>query len=219
MTTLTELHEVIKDRHPSFAGLIQRYGSTQVRNAATIGGNIANGSPIGDGPPALIALDATLHLRKGTKSREIPIADFFIAYGKQDRETGQFLTGITIPKATDNLHCYKLSKRFDQDISAVCGCLWVEVENNLITTARLAYGGMAGTPKRAAAAETAMINRPWDVKTISRSYGRHDRRLHTPFLTCRASADYRMQNSTKICCCAFGLNENGETTSVHEVTA
>ena len=217
MTTLTELHEVIKDRHPSFAGLIQRYGSTQVRNAATIGGNIANGSPIGDGPPALIALDATLHLRKGTKTREIPIADFFIAYGKQDRETGEFLTGITIPKATDNLHCYKLSKRFDQDISAVCGCLWVEVENNLITTARLAYGGMAGTPKRAAAAETAMINQPWDVKTIHAAMDDMTEDF-TPLSDVRASADYRMQTAQNMLL-RLWFERNGETTSVHVVTA
>ena len=217
MTTLTELYEAIKDRHPSFATLIQRYGSTQVRNAATIGGNIANGSPIGDGSPALIALDATLHLRKGTKAREIPIADFFIEYGKQDRGLGEFLTGITIPKVEDNLYCYKLSKRFDQDISAVCGCLWVEVKDDVITSARLAYGGMAGTPKRAATAEAAMINKPWSEQTIRTAMEALSTDF-SPLSDMRASAEYRMQTAQNMLLRVW-YERNGEITSVHEVTA
>ena len=217
MTTLTELYEVIKDRHPSFARLILRYGSTQVRNAATIGGNIANGSPIGDGSPALIALDATLHLRKGAISRQMPLADFFVAYGKQDREVGEFLTGITIPKVTDNLHCYKLSKRFDQDISAVCGCLWIEVDDNVITAARLAFGGLAGTPKRASAAETAIVGQPWSEQTIRKGMGGISQDF-TPLSDMRASASYRMQTAQNMLLRVWH-ERNGETTSVHEVTA
>ena len=217
MTTLTELYEVIKDRHPSFAQLIQRYGSTQVRNAATIGGNVANGSPIGDGSPALIALGATLHLRKGAKVHEIPIADFFIEYGKQDRAVGEFITGITIPKVADNLHCYKLSKRFDQDISAVCGCLWVEVKDDVITTARLAYGGMAGTPKRASAAEAALTNKPWSENTI-RTAMEALKSDFSPLSDMRASAKYRMQTAQNMLL-RLWHERNGETTSVHEVTA
>ena len=108
--------------HPSFAELLRRYASEQVRNAATIGGNIANGSPIGDGPPALIALGATLHLRRGDARRAMPLEDFFLDYRKQDRQPGEFVEAVTIPATAPALRCYKLSKRFDQDISAVCGC-------------------------------------------------------------------------------------------------
>lgn len=217
MTTLTELETAIAPFHPSFARMIQRYGSTQVRNAATIGGNIANGSPIGDGSPALIALDATLHLRKGAKTRQISLADFFIAYGKQDREVGEFLTGITIPKVTDNLHCYKLSKRFDQDISAVCGCLWVEVESNIITNARLAFGGMAGTPKRASNTEASLIGQSWTEETIRIGMGVMAQDF-APLSDMRASADYRMQTAQNMLLRVWH-ERDGQTTSVHEVTA
>ena len=144
------LYEALQSYHPSYAEMIRRYGSEQVRQAATIGGNIANGSPIGDNPPALIALDAMLHLRKGSVSRDLPIEDFFIAYGKQDRAAGEFVEAVSIPKSATALRCYKLSKRFDQDISALCGCFNVEVSDGVVTSARIAFGGMAGIPMRAA---------------------------------------------------------------------
>ena len=162
-------------------------------------------------------MDATLHLRKGTKAREIPIADFFIEYGKQDRGLGEFLTGITIPKVEDNLYCYKLSKRFDQDISAVCGCLWVEVKDDVITSARLAYGGMAGTPKRAATAEAAMINKPWSEQTIRTAMEALSTDF-SPLSDMRASAEYRMQTAQNMLLRVW-YERNGEITSVHEVTA
>jgi xanthine dehydrogenase small subunit len=117
MTSLTELGEFIADRHPSFAEMIRRYGSVQVRNAATVGGNIANGSPIGDSPPALIALGATLHLRKGGARRSLRLEDFFLEYGKQDRDPGEFVEAVSFPVQPDRLRVYKLSKRFDQDAS------------------------------------------------------------------------------------------------------
>ncbi|MEM7768702.1 MAG: FAD binding domain-containing protein, partial [Pseudomonadota bacterium] len=121
MTDMETLRHAIAPHHPSFAELIRRYGSVQVRNAATIGGNIANGSPIGDSPPPLIALGATLHLRRDDERRRMRIEEFFLDYGKQDRRPGEFVSHITIPRQPDTLTCHKLSKRFDQDISAVCG--------------------------------------------------------------------------------------------------
>ena len=217
MTTLTELLETMKTRYPSFATLIKRYGSTQVRNAATIGGNIANGSPIGDGSPALIALDATLHLRKGSKTRQMPIADYFIEYGKQDRDIGEFVTGVSIPKVADNLHCYKLSKRFDQDISAVCGCIWIEVNDDIISRVRLAYGGMAGIPKRAKHAEDALNGKDWSEDTIRQAMNEMSKDF-TPLSDMRASAEYRMQTAQNMLLRVWH-ERNGETTSVHEVTA
>mgnify|MGYP000315422396 CR=1 FL=1 len=108
-----------------------------MRAAATIGGNIANGSPIGDTPPALLVLEATLVLRKGDGRRRLPIKEFFIDYGKQDRAPGEFLEAIEIPipGPAARLGCYKLTKRFDQDISAVCGCFDVRVENGIVAAA------------------------------------------------------------------------------------
>ena len=139
----------------------RRYSSEQVRNAATIGGNIANGSPIGDGPPALIALGATLHRRRGDVMRSLPLEDFFLDYRKQDRQPGEFVAGVTLPASAPALRCYKISKRFDQDISAVLGCFNITVADGQITAARIAFGGMAGIPKRASAVEAALLNQPW----------------------------------------------------------
>ncbi|MEO0938221.1 MAG: xanthine dehydrogenase small subunit [Pseudomonadota bacterium] len=191
-TTLTDLRTALAPLHPAFAALIDRYGSVQVRNAATIGGNVANGSPIGDGSPALIALDATVHLRKGAATRAVPIAAFFIEYGKQDRAPGEFITHLTIPRAADKLSCDKLSKRFDQDISAVCGCFWIDVQDGLVTEARLAFGGMAGTPRRAAAAEAALLGQPWEDGPVRAAMAALAQDF-TPMDDMRASAAYRME--------------------------
>ena len=192
MTTLADLEPVMETYHPSFANLIRRYGSPQVRAAATIGGNIANGSPIGDGSPALISLGATLTLRCGDARRTLSLEDFFIDYGKQDRAPGEFVEKITIPKQSDRLKCYKLSKRFDQDISAVCACLWVEVEDGRVADVRLAFGGMAATPRRAAAAETAMRGKAYSEATIRAAMVAFEQDF-TPLSDMRASASYRMQ--------------------------
>lgn len=195
MTTLADLEPLMARRHPSFAQMIRRYGSAQVRAAATIGGNIANGSPIGDGPPALMALDATLRLRKGDTSRDIPLQDFFITYGTQDRSPGEFVEAVILPKhSTDRLKCYKLSKRFDQDISAVCAGLWIDTQDGRITTARLAFGGMAGTPKRAASAEAALVGQPLLAETIKTAMTALDNDF-TPLSDMRASARYRMETA------------------------
>ncbi|KIN63635.1 Xanthine dehydrogenase, small subunit [Sulfitobacter noctilucicola] len=194
MTTLTEVERAVAPHFPSLAKMIRRYGSVQVRNAATIGGNIANGSPIGDSPPALIALNATLHLRRGDTRRSLPLEDFFIAYGKQDRAPGEFVEAITIPKQDDTLRCYKLSKRFDQDISAVCGCLSIVVEGGKVTSARLAYGGMAGTPKRANNAENALIGQEFDETTVRKAMQAMTADFE-PMSDMRASASYRMQTA------------------------
>jgi len=190
--TMTDVLETIRDDYPSYAEMIRRYGSVQVRNAATIGGNIANGSPIGDNPPALIALGATLTLRKGEARREMPIEDYFVDYGKQNRALGEFVTGVRVPLGQDALRCYKLSKRFDQDISAVCGCFNVRVEAGSVAEARIAFGGMAGIPKRASAVEAALVSKPWDRDTVEAAVScfKDD---FTPMTDMRASAAYRLE--------------------------
>lgn len=189
--TMVDVHAMLKDHHPSYAEMVRRYGSEQVRSAATIGGNIANGSPIGDNPPALIALDAVLHLRHGDKTRDIALEDFFIAYGKQDRAKGELVTGVTIPASAPALRVYKLSKRFDQDISAVCGAFNITIVDGIVSDARIAFGGMAGTPARAKTVEAALIGQPWtlDVVDVAAKEFATD---YTPMTDMRASADYRM---------------------------
>ena len=217
MTTLTELEAAMAPLHPSFAELIRRYGSVQVRNAATIGGNIANGSPIGDGSPALIALGATLHLRQGQTRRSLPLEQYFLDYGKQDRHPGEFVEAISIPTQPDRLRCYKLSKRFDQDISAVCGCLSLTVENGVVSAARLAFGGMAGIPKRAAAAEAILIGAPWQETSVRAAMQALSEDFR-PLSDMRASADYRMQTAQNMLLRYF-YEDQGALVSVLQVTS
>ncbi|WP_187431805.1 hypothetical protein ROLI_033760 [Roseobacter fucihabitans] len=215
MTTLSELESAMAPLYPSFAAMIRRYGSVQVRNAATIGGNIANGSPIGDGPPALIALGARLHLRRGDARRDMLLEDFFLEYGKQDRQPGEFVEAITVPNQVDRLKCYKLSKRFDQDISAVCGCLSITVSENRVEAARIAFGGMAGTPKRASQTEAALIGSEWREATI-RAAMQMMRADFQPLSDMRASADYRMQTAQNMLL-RYWHEDQGASANVLEV--
>ncbi|WP_299286016.1 xanthine dehydrogenase small subunit [uncultured Tateyamaria sp.] len=214
-TTLSDLQRAIAPHHPAFAELIRRYGSVQVRNAATIGGNVANGSPIGDGSPALIALDATLHLRSVNGTRTLSLEDFFVAYGKQDRADNEFVEAISIPRRADHLRCYKLSKRFDQDISAVCGCFWIEVTDGTVSQARLAFGGMAGTPCRAGWAEAALNGNPWNEATIAAAMTALSQDF-TPLSDMRASASYRMEAAQNMLLRAW-LEDQGQAANVLEV--
>jgi xanthine dehydrogenase small subunit len=215
MTQLTDFGDFIADRHPSFAEMIRRYGSVQVRNAATIGGNIANGSPIGDGPPPLIALGATLHLRRGDARRSIALEDFFLDYGRQDRAPGEFVEAVSIPVQPDRLRVYKLSKRFDQDISAVCGAFNVTVEDGTVSAARIAFGGMAGIPKRAAHVEAALIGQPWTTRTVQAAKAAFAEDF-TPLTDMRASAGYRLEAAGNMLLRYF-RDMAGETVSVLEV--
>ncbi|MCX7889288.1 MAG: xanthine dehydrogenase small subunit [Rhodobacteraceae bacterium] len=189
--TIARLRAAVADRLPALAGLLRRYASEQVRNAATIGGNIANGSPIGDGPPALIALGATLHLRRGDERRQMPLEAFFLDYRRQDRRPGEFVEAVSFPAACAALRCYKLSKRFDQDISAVCGCFNVTVEAGRVRAARIAFGGMAGIPKRAAHVEAALAGRAWTAATVAEAIPAFAQDF-TPLTDMRASASYRL---------------------------
>ena len=190
--TITNLMQAIRPISASLHQLLSRYGSPQVRNAATIGGNIVNGSPIGDGSPALIAMGARLVLRRADERRTVNLEDFFIAYQQQDRRLGEFVESIELPKAQDRLRCYKLSKRFDQDISAVCGCFNLEQEAGVITQARIAFGGMAATPARARKTEAALCGQPWSLETFQQASSAMAEDF-TPLSDMRASAGYRAQ--------------------------
>ncbi|KFC64113.1 Xanthine dehydrogenase, small subunit [Bosea sp. LC85] len=195
MANLIDVRKALMALSPQLDELMRRFGGEQVRNAGTIGGNIANGSPIGDLPPALIALGATLVLRRGTERRELPLEDFFLDYRRQDRKPGEFVEAVLVPKLrTDALfHISKISKRFDEDISAVCGAFLLRLdEADRVSEARLAYGGMAGIPKRAAAAEAVLLGRDWDEAAIAAAIAALPQDF-TPMTDMRASAAYRLK--------------------------
>jgi xanthine dehydrogenase small subunit len=178
---------------PDLGELMRRFAGVQIRAVGTIGGNIANGSPIGDTPPALIALGATLTLQQGSATRMLPLEDFFIAYGKQDRRAGEFVRSVRVPKlaANERVRCFKISKRFDQDISAVMGAFKLTVEGQRVVAARIAFGGMAATPKRAVEAEAALRGADLDdPATWEPAAARLDAEF-TPISDQRAGAAYR----------------------------
>ncbi|MES2042638.1 MAG: xanthine dehydrogenase small subunit [Pseudomonadota bacterium] len=189
----SDAREALTRLHPDLGELVRRIAGVQVRNTGTIGGNIANGSPIGDMPPALIALDATLTLRKGDTRRTIALEDFFIAYGKQDRAAGEFVESIFVPRPDPSalIRIVKLSKRFDSDISAVCGAIALDIVDGIVTNARIAFGGMAATPKRAANAEAVLTGRPWSEATIEAA-ATAIATDYAPLDDLRGSAHYRL---------------------------
>lgn len=195
---------------PDLGALIRRIGAVQVRNVGTIGGNIANGSPIGDMPPALIAAGATLVLRRGVIQRRLPLEDFFITYGRQDRQPGEFVEAVIVPKfgAGSALRVYKITKRLDQDISALCGAFAVTVANGVVTRIRIAFGGMAATPKRARHTETALIGQPWRESTIRTAIPALAQD-YTPLSDWRASAAYRAEVAGNLLL-KFFLETSGE---------
>ena len=178
---------------PDLGALLRRFAGRQVRTVGTLGGNIANGSPIGDTPPALIALGSTLVLQQGDTTRTLPLEDFFIAYGRQDRRPGEFVRAVRVPKLgpDDCFRCYKISKRFDSDISAVMGAFRFTRGGDHISAARIAFGGMAATPRRATGAEAALASaRLSDPTTWSAAFTALDADF-SPLADQRGSARYR----------------------------
>jgi xanthine dehydrogenase small subunit len=178
---------------PDLGELMRRFAGKQIRTVGTIGGNIANGSPIGDTPPALIALGATLTLQKGKKQRDLALEDFFLAYGKQDRAAGEFVRSVRVPKLEPNerFRCYKISKRFDQDISASMGAVKLTLDGTRVEAARIAFGGMAETPKRAGGAEAALAGADLANEASWRPALAALERDFKPITDQRASAAYR----------------------------
>ena len=188
----SDAEPLIAERFPMLSAFWKRIGGWQVRNMGTIGGNIANGSPIGDTPPPLIALGAEITLCSASGTRTVALEDFFVDYGKQDRRADEFVESVRIPALPGGalFSCYKISKRRDEDISAVCGAFLVQIEDDTVTNARIAFGGMAATPKRATQTEQVLRGQPWTEATIAtaKSVLRGE---YTPLSDWRASADYR----------------------------
>lgn len=188
----SEAEAALARAFPHLGPYWKRIAGWQVRNMGTVGGNIANGSPIGDTPPAFIALGATLHLRSAAGKRSLPLEEFFIDYGKQDRKEGEFVEAVELPLPEAGVRhaAYKISKRRDEDITAVAGCFAVSVDGGTIRDAKIAFGGMAATPKRAAKAEAALVGQPFSEESFAaaaKAVGDD----FSPLSDWRASAEYR----------------------------
>jgi xanthine dehydrogenase small subunit len=199
-----DAHAALAGLHPELGELVRRLGGLQVRNLGTVCGNIANGSPIGDMPPALIAAGATLVLRKGEATRSLPLESYFLGYGKQALSPGEFVEAVVVPKieSSNIFKVFKISKRFDQDISAVCLALSLTMRDGVVAQARVACGGMAATPKRAAACEAALTGKAWSEAT-ARAAGEALESDFQPIDDMRASAGYRMQAAKNLLLKAF----------------
>ena len=173
-----------------------RFASPPVRHTGTLGGNVANGSPIGDGAPILLALNASLVLRKGSQTRELPLSAFYLDYMKNALTEGEWIQSISVPllQATQGevMRAYKVSKRRDSAISALCAGLYLRLQGDTITEARLGWGGMAATAKRASQAEAALLGQPWTEATLRQAQAAL-RQDFTPMTDLRASDGYRIK--------------------------
>ncbi|MDP3084844.1 MAG: xanthine dehydrogenase small subunit [Rubrivivax sp.] len=179
---------------PALHDVWLRFASLPIRVAGTMGGNIANGSPIGDAAPVLMALDATLLLRRGERLRELPLADFYVDYMRNRLEPGEFVQSLRVPlpREGETLRAYKIAKRFDCDISALCAGLWLRLDGERVAELRWAFGGMAATVRRATQAEAAVRGQPWTQATVDAAKAALARDF-APLSDMRASAGYRLQ--------------------------
>jgi xanthine dehydrogenase small subunit len=190
--TWTDAFGPLTEHFPELSELLRRFASPPIRNAATIGGNIANGSPIGDSMPALMVLGARLRLRRGEAVRDLGLDEFYLGYQRNALEAGEFVESVRIPLRAGEQHfrTYKLSKRFDQDISALCAAFWVDVRGGRVNAARVAYGGMAAVPARARHCEEALAGRPWSLPSVANAMDALAQD-YTPISDMRAGAPYR----------------------------
>lgn len=202
--TLEDAFTALNDHYPEFGHVWLRFASLPIRSAGTLGGNIANGSPIGDAMPLLIALGAQVELAHGAARRRLALEDLYLDYRKQARRAGEWVHRVIVPLRRSDVAvaAYKNSKRNEQDISAVCLGIALERDGQRVRAARIAYGGMAGVPKRARAAEEALGGRDWDEGAV-RDAMRALERDFTPLSDMRASAGYRMKVAQNLLMRAF----------------
>ena len=190
--SLADAFAALDDDYPELREAWVRFASPPIRHAGTLGGNVANGSPIGDSMPALIALGASVVLRKGDARRELAVEDFYLGYQKTALDAGEFVTAIRVPRRRDPLllRAWKASRRFDQDISAVFACFALRLRDGVIHEARIGCGGVAPVPARARKTEAALQGRPWSRETAADA-SRVLASEFTPIDDMRASAAYR----------------------------
>jgi xanthine dehydrogenase small subunit len=192
--SLTDAFTEILQHYPDLSEIARRFASPPIRNAGTLCGNVANGSPIGDSMPALICLGAEVLLRCGEKTRVLPLDKFYLGYQQKDLKTGEFVEAVRIPLTKADLHfrSYKISKRFDQDISAVCGAYALRLKDGKVDEIRICYGGMAAIPKRAGHCEKTLLGKVWELGSIEDAMAALDNDF-TPLTDMRATADYRLR--------------------------
>jgi len=198
--TLEDAYAALCRHYPEQLGeMRQRFASLPIRNAGTLGGNVANGSPIGDSMPWLIALGAQVVLRGAAGERVLALEDFYLDYMKKDLQPGEFVQGLRVPlpQPAVRFRTYKLAKRFDQDISAVCAAFALRMDGDTIAQARIAFGGMAATPKRAALAEAALNGRAWDEAALADAMAALAQD-YAPLSDMRASSSYRMKTAQNL---------------------
>jgi xanthine dehydrogenase small subunit len=217
--SLNEAYDALIGFVPELAELRQRFASMPIRNAGTMGGNVANGSPIGDSMPALIALGARIVLRQGERVREMPLEDFYLAYQKNAAEPGEFVQGLRVPVeiAGRQFRAYKLSKRFDQDISAVCAAFALVLdEHGRVQSLRTGFGGVAATPSRARAVEAALQGQPWDESHVRTAMDAVKRDFE-PLSDMRATSDYRLLASRNLLYRFYLETAPGAPLATHQV--
>jgi xanthine dehydrogenase small subunit len=192
--SLTDAMAMIVAHYPSLQPLFIRFASPPIRNAATLGGNIANGSPIGDSMPVLMVLGTELILRSGKETRSMTLEEFYLAYQQTALRSGEFIERIRIPLCDGDVfvQSYKVSKRFDQDISAVCGAYRLRLDDEKVAEVKVAYGGMAEVPARAPRCEQSLLDQEWTEVSIDRAMQALDEDF-SPISDMRASAVYRRQ--------------------------
>jgi len=197
--TLADAYRALAGHYPEVAEMGERFASVPIRNAGTLGGNVANGSPIGDSMPGLIALGAHVVLASRRGSRSLPLEDLYIGYQKQAMEADEVVAAIEVPLRRPRLRfrTYKVAKRYDSDISAVCAAFALDLDGERIAGCRIAFGGMAATPKRAIATEAALHGKAWTEAT-ARAAMAALATDYTPLTDMRASAAYRMQTAQNL---------------------
>ncbi len=202
-TSLFEFQNLIKKYFIDFYDVLKRYGSVQIRNVGTIAGNIATASPIGDTLPLLLSLDAKIVIQGIDKKKVYSLNQFFISYRKTKLKKGEFIYSVMIPLDKENIFkAYKISKRFDDDISSVCGSFNFLIKKNKITKVSIAYGGMSEIPKRAAIIEKNLINSEFSENTFNRAVNFMDKDF-SPLDDMRASRNYRLTVAKNLLLKAF----------------
>lgn len=214
--SLTDAFAELVAEYPDLHEISRRFASPPICNAATLCGNIANGSPIGDSMPALICLGASVVLRAGATTRILPLEDFYLDYMRNDLRPGEFVAAVRVPRARKGqlLRSYKIAKRFDQDISAVCGAFAIELATGRVRAARICFGGMAATPRRASACEQALVGAEWNATTVARA-AQALAKDYQPITDLRASQPYRLRVARNLLQRLFAdVSQPGEPTSV-----
>jgi xanthine dehydrogenase small subunit len=200
---LEDAWAALAEHWPELTEVWRRFASPPIRHAGTLGGNLANGSPIGDGAPVLIALGARLLLQRGEATRSVPLDAFYLDYMKNQLQPGEFIARIDVPLPApqpgvrDVLRVWKLSKRFDSDISSVCAALALQLEGDVVRSVRLVYGGMAATVRRAATAENQLLGQPWSEERVRAAMQALDLDFK-PLSDMRASSAYRGKTAANL---------------------